>query len=299
MMFLLALVSLVARIGDPPPPAGGARRFRSQVTSIEELMAAMDMVHQRLEERWTRWFSATYITPAVEDQPMQKMAYSYVHPNDDGSPATVETTCNGDGGGGPRKTIASDEPNALFCENDSGHALDGSLTTGVVYIPIEPLFAVLQGNIWSTEYPMRDTESAVGEQLLLFAATLVAHESGHGVQNAYQTQTGDSYPPGPTREQFADCVAGDLIATIEDEILSEAADPKMVEAIRMAGFAAIGDMIPVGDGGQPIDRANRFRSHGYAEERLAAFQRGYQAAKAGGDTPTSICFDWYPPGDPA
>jgi predicted metalloprotease len=271
MRYLITPFSLVVRLGSPPPPVERAERFANQWSeaTIEDLIEVLDALHKEFEARWDVWFWK-HRRPH-----MQPMFYRYLR---DGEALDVECTDEGE-----TIPITADTTNAFYCPRDE-----------TVYIPIEPLRRVLKGHIWSENYPLRDQEPAVAEHLLLFAITLIAHECGHGLQRAWELK---SHNPAPeeaiSRERFADCIAGDFIAQVDDRICLSSSEEGLTEAIRTLGFAAIGDVIPPeGAGGDPQQR-NELIDHGFAEQRRAIFEIGYSAGKTSPLVPDDTCFNRY------
>jgi hypothetical protein len=264
------------------PASGSGDRFRQD--RIKRLKETLDTVHREFENRWDAWFFQTY------DVFMRRMDYRYLH-SDGAIAEKIPTGCKQ---GGEPMFISGDESNALFCEDDDGIGIGGNKITGTVYIPISPLSRVLQGNIWSTEYPLRWQDPVVSEHLLLFAIGLIAHESGHGLQAAVVQHTHLNPPGGFMREQFADCVAGDFVAFYEDRIITTPPNAELTNAIRTLGFAAIGDLVPPEDNGSPQSRRQFFGRHGFGEERRAAFEHGYTTFVPG-VPPSMSCFEKYWP----
>jgi len=272
MRYLIAPYALVLRLGSPPPPQERAERFAKlwSEATIDDLMEVLNALHQEFEARWNVWF---WTKGHPSTHPI--MSYRYLL---DGEALDVECT---DGGG--TIPITAETTNAFYCPRDQ-----------VVYIPIEPLRQVLKGHVWSENYPLRDQEPAVAENLLLFAITLVAHECGHGLQSAWEESSHNLVPSEAIwRENFADCIAGEFIAQVDDRICLSPSEEGLTEAIRTLGFAAIGDVIPPEGASGDSQQRSELIDHGFAEQRRAIFEIGYSAGKASPLVPDDICFDRY------
>lgn len=272
-------------------------RPNTDIQSPGDLVLLLDWFHRQIEDLWNPWIEQW--PGNNEHEPMTKMAFVYLVPPDLGevieTPSVVgsgDFTSACEDPNGDRITIGPDDTNALYCKDDLGTGLDGAPTEGVVTIPVEPLREVLAGDVWSTHYPLRDQEPGVREQLLLFALTLVGHECGHGVDRAINVHADDW---ANERELFADCISGNIIAHVEDDILTGAPDLDLVEAVRTLGFAAIGDVFPPDGRNAGPQARNRlyFGVHGFAEQRRQAFERGYKAGNDAPDDSPSICFTNY------
>jgi predicted metalloprotease len=96
-----------------------------------------------------------------------------------------------------------------------------------------------------------------------------------------------------SREMFADCIAGEFIAQVDDRICLSPSEEGLTEAIRTLGFAAIGDVIPPEGIGGDSQQRSELIDHGFAEQRRAIFEIGYSAGKASPLVPADICFDRY------
>jgi hypothetical protein len=275
---------------------GGARP-NTDIESPGDLVKLLDWFHGKIEDLWNPWIEQW--PGNNEHQPMAKMAFVYLVPPDLGevieTPSVVgsaDFTSACEDPNGDRITIGPEDTNALYCKDDLGTGLDGTPTEGVVTIPVEPLRQVLAGDVWSTRYPLRDQEPLVRQQLLLFALNLVGHECGHGVDRAINVYSDDW---AHSRELFADCISGNIMAHVEGDILAEAPELDLVEAVRTLGFAAIGDVFPPDARNDRPQARNRlyFGVHGFAEQRRQAFERGYNAGKNAPNDPPAVCLANY------
>jgi predicted metalloprotease len=217
-----------------------------------------------VDQMWSGWFAGQGLSEPL-------VGYQIVVPD---QPFTSKCDLNRDGVAGD--VVTHDYPNAFYCPADSIVGSDGVTYQGVVVLPVTTFQQMWTGDIFDKP------SQFIGD---FAAATLIAHEMGHHVQDEIWSQlaaAGNSvsnYREGDVNsENIADCFAGVWMASAyHDGVLT---DTDYYEAI--AALEAIG--APLGS------------SHGTPEQRREALLLGYNGAGAGtaaGDP--ANCLRAYPP----
>ncbi|MEJ2863220.1 neutral zinc metallopeptidase [Actinomycetospora flava] len=166
--------------------------------------------------------------------------------------------------------VTSDHPNAYYCPSDGDQTYSGG-----IILPVNTFMRMWNGSVFGQR------SAQVGD---FAAATLVAHEFGHHVQDEIREQGGlpdiarlDSYGRSvkiKEKELIADCFAGVWANTAYYAgYLTDTDKEEAVAALEAIGDSGIGGNDP----------------HGTPAERKYAFELGYEYAPA-------MCINTYWPG---
>jgi predicted metalloprotease len=222
-----ALTTAPAWADDSEAGAPGSAQLYGQVQQFEGWMVG-DLDHQ-----WTAWFQAHQTSTG---QPLQFTApdVQIVNPG-----MQVQTAC------GP---LASDTPNAFYCQGDN-----------TIWLPLDSMVTMMQsGRFGDVDDP----------QLTNFdISTIIAHEYGHYVQNELEqdgvyVRTPLSVNNDVGVEDFADCAAGYWAATAANSGYLDTGD--LDSGVRM--LEEMGEIAPTPGEADP---------HGAPQERRDAFGLGY------------------------
>lgn len=234
------------------PPSSNVGQNSNYGYTVEQYL---NFVVDELDQVWSQWFiKAGYAEPMV--------GYQIVEPG-----KTFTSKCT-DTNQQPLK-VGHDFPNAFYCPRDSIVGSDGRTYDGMVILPVTTFQKMWTGDVFERQ------SKQVGD---FAAATIVAHEFGHHVQDELMTQFNARQgqqakaPTGANKELIADCFAGVwMTAEYYRGVLT---DTDVEEAV--AALEAIGD--GPGVSADP---------HGTSAQRAAALRLGYHGG------------DGYAPGKPA
>lgn len=236
------------------PPLSGMQ----QQASEETLDQYLNRIITDLDEKWDAWF----LNQGFQ-QP--QLYYELVLRGED----PVVSQCEMEG---VPLVVDDFHPNAYYCSLDPYGPISAS-NNGTMILPATTMQQMWTGNVFrkQSQYP--------GD---FAAATLVAHEYGHHVQDELEIQWRAFYPnydyifTGSNKEAIADCFAGNWMASTYYDGTLKPGDYE--EGI--AALEALGQPQPGG-------------SHPSAEERRAAILLGYNGNSQFGPGDPYACISAY------
>lgn len=217
--------------------------FESDASTPEEgMLEFSDFVVGNLDQVWTEFFAS------------QNLAEPYVTIQYVQTGQQVTTNCTDPQGN--TLVVVADTPNAFYCPADA--PVDDATTAtythpeGALLLPLQTLLSIRDTGVLGDRASVLPGDFAV--------AFILAHEFGHHVADELASQLSLTEPVGKDMELLADCLAGNWAYTAYYNDLLEAGDWE--EGIAL--LEILGD----------VDIRTE-SSHGTAEERIAAFQTGY------------------------
>lgn len=248
-----------AAFEQAPQGAAPPRSGMSEQTTVESLDQYLNRIIADLDKKWDAWFLA---------QGFQQPHLNYELVLSGEQP--YRSLCPSQGGGA--LIVNDSHPNAYYCPNDP-YGNTGSINNGTMILPATTMQQMWTGQIFQkqSQYP--------GD---FAAATLVAHEYGHHIQDELWIQWHAYYPnydysfAGSDLEAIADCFAGNWMASTYYDATLKPGDYE--EAI--AALQAIGAEQPGG-------------SHPVAQERKAAILLGYNGNSSYGPGDPYACINAY------
>ena len=216
----------------------------STSTPEEEMLTFSQFVVGNLDEIWTSFFSS------------QNLAEPYVTVQYVSTGMEFDTGCT-DAQGNPLVVNAS-TPNAFYCPvGPTSDAVDPIAVNythpnGSLVLPLQTLLSIRDRGVVGERASVVPGDFAV--------ALILAHEFGHHVADELASQLSVALPAGKNIELIADCLAGVWAYTAYYNNLLEAGDWE--EGIALLSVLGDEDILTQD-------------SHGTAEERIAAFETGY------------------------